>query len=225
MAVYLDDWACGFTVFGNIFYRAGRATLIGGGRDNTVENNIYVECSPSVHIDARGLGWASFYFDPSNRELNRKMEEVHYNEPPYSTRYPDLLRMYDGESALPKYNRILRNISYGGRWMDVYDYQAFDFSIVTVADNLIGDPVILRRRKDGEKGWDPYYLNIDLQEGYEALARSDPRVPPLFKGNDFVQGNPGVVGAEKGDFRVSKEAMEKIGFLPIPREKIGLIRR
>jgi hypothetical protein len=225
MAVYLDDWSCGFTVFGNLFYRAGRATLIGGGRDNVVENNIYVECSPSVHMDARGLAWASYYFDPSHRELTRKMEEVHYDKPPYSTRYPDLLRMYDGEPAVPKNNRIARNISYGGRWMDVYDYQAFDFSIVTVRDNLIGDPVILRRRKDGEKGWDPYYLNIDLQEGYEALAWSDPRVPPLFKGNVLVQGNPGVAAPEKGDFRVSPEAMEKIGFVPIPREKIGLIRK
>jgi hypothetical protein len=225
MAVYLDDWACGFTVFGNLFYRAGRATLIGGGRDNVVENNIYVECSPSVHMDARGLSWASYYFDPSHRELSRKMEDVHYNEPPYSTRYPDLLKMYDGEPAVPKNNRIVRNISYGGRWMDVYDYQAFDFSIVQVKDNLIGDPVILRRRKDGEKGWDPYYLNIDLQEGYEALPWSDPRVSSLFKGSVLVQGNPGVEGAERGDFRVSKEAMAKIGFQPIPREKIGLTRK
>ena len=63
MGMYMDDWASGFTVTGNIFYRAGRATLIGGGRDNIVENNLYVECTPSIHLDARGLSWASYYFD------------------------------------------------------------------------------------------------------------------------------------------------------------------
>jgi len=225
MAVYLDDWSCGFTVYGNLFYRAGRATLIGGGRDNVVENNMYVECSPSVHVDARGLGWASYYFDPSHRELSRKMEEVHYNEPPYSIRYPDLLRMYDGEPAVPKNNRIVKNISYGGRWMDVYDFQAFDFSIVTVKDNLIGDPVVLRRRKDGEKGWDPYYINIDFQDGYEALAPGNSQIPTLFKGNVFVDGNPGVAAPERGDFSLPADTAKRIGFQPIPREKIGLIRK
>ena len=58
-AVYLDDCASGTLVYGNVFYRAGRAAMIGGGRDNTIENNIFVECTPSVHVDARGLGWAS----------------------------------------------------------------------------------------------------------------------------------------------------------------------
>jgi Right handed beta helix region len=222
MAVYLDDWACGFTVVGNLFYRAGRATLIGGGRDNVVENNIYVECSPSIHVDARGLGWASYYFDPSNHELWGKMDAVHYNEPPYNTRYPDLLSLADGEPALPKNNRITRNISYGGRWMDVYDFQSFDFSIVKVNDNIIGDPVVLRRRKDGEKGWDPYYLDIGLKEGYEALGRTDSLVQQLFRGNILVEGNPGVAAPERGDFRISAGAAKKIGFQPILRYKIGL---
>ncbi len=224
MGVYLDDFSCGFHVYGNLFYRAGRATLIGGGRDNVVENNIYVECSPSIHVDARGLGWASYYYDGSRRELFDLMDSVRYNQPPYSERYPELLRMYDGASAVPKYNRIERNISYGGRWMDVYDFQAFDFSVVTVKDNLIGDPVVLRKRKDGEKGWDPYYINIDMQEGYEALGQSDARIPSLFKGNVFVKGNPGVAGAARGDFRVDPAAAARIGFTQIPREKIGLIK-
>ncbi|HEX2952288.1 MAG TPA: right-handed parallel beta-helix repeat-containing protein, partial [Armatimonadota bacterium] len=44
MAVYLDDCTSGTTVFGNIFYRTTRAAFIGGGCDNVVENNIFVEC-------------------------------------------------------------------------------------------------------------------------------------------------------------------------------------
>ncbi|MHC4325475.1 MAG: right-handed parallel beta-helix repeat-containing protein, partial [Planctomycetota bacterium] len=51
MAVYLDDAASGISIIGNIFHRAGRAAFIGGGRDNLVENNIFVDCPASVHVD------------------------------------------------------------------------------------------------------------------------------------------------------------------------------
>ena len=38
--------------------RSPRAAFIGGGRDSIVENNIFVDCEPAVHVDARALGWA-----------------------------------------------------------------------------------------------------------------------------------------------------------------------
>lgn len=223
MGVYLDDWASGFTVLGNLFYRAGRATMIGGGRDNLVEGNIYVECSPSIHVDARGLGWASYYFDGTMPELFTKMDAMKYSQPPYSVRYPELLRQYDGEPAVPKYNRIIRNVSYGGRWMDAYDYLAFDFSVFTVQENVIGDSVVLRRRNDGETGWDPYYLNIDLQEGYVALRQDDPGVKELFRGNTFVKGNPGLIAPRAGDFRIRKGSpAAALGLTPVRPKKISI---
>ena len=90
MAIYLDDFTSGTLVYGNICYRASRATLLGGGRDNTFENNIFIECDPSVHVDARGLGWAKYYFENNNRFLDL-MEAVNYKEPPYSEKYPNFL--------------------------------------------------------------------------------------------------------------------------------------
>ncbi len=222
MAVYLDDWASGFKVTGNLFYRAGRATMIGGGRDNIVENNIYVECSPSLHVDARGLGWASYYFDGTTKELFTEMDVMKYDRPPYSTRYPGLLHMEDSTPAVPRYNRIARNISYGGRWMDVYDYLVFDLSVVTIKENVIGDPVLLRRRKDGEKGWDPYYLDIDMKEGYVALPNKDAGAARTFKGNLILNGNPGVRAPAKGDFRlVPNSPAAKLGFTPVKVSEIG----
>ncbi len=222
MAVYLDDWASGFTVKGNLFYRAGRSTMIGGGRFNTVVENIYVECSPSLHVDARGLGWASYYFEGSPKLLYTEMDDMNYNRPPYSTRYPGLLQMEDSTPGVPKYNTIERNISYGGRWMDVYDYLAFDLSVVTIKDNVIGDPVLLRRRKDGEKGWDPYYLDIDMKEGYVALPNRDEGAARLFKGNLILNGNPGVRAPAKRDFRlVPNSPAIKLGFTPVKVSEIG----
>jgi hypothetical protein len=223
MGVYLDDWASGFTVFGNVFYKAGRATLIGGGRDNIVENNLYIECSPSVHVDARGLGWAKYYFDGTYPTLFTTLEEMKHTVPPYSTRYPGLATILSDEPVLPRGNRIAHNISLGGRFMDIYDYLVFDFSIVDVRDNLIADPVVVRRRQDGESGWDPYYLDIDLKEGYVSYKMGDLRMRPTFAGNILSRATPRVqILKDTIPQMLDASVARKIGFKPIPVKKIGL---
>jgi hypothetical protein len=223
MAVYLDDWASGFTVYGNVFVWAGRSVLIGGGRDNVVENNVFVAGSPAIHVDARGLGWAKYYFDGTTPSLFQGYDEVNASAPPYATKYPELKTLREDEPALPKHNVIVRNVSFGGRWLDIYDANVFDFSIVTMKDNVIADPVLCRRLRPGHLGWDPYYLNIDLQDGYESFLNADPRIRTEFAGNVFCEGDPGFVGAAGGDFRLKKEAPAWVlGFHPIPFEKIGL---
>jgi hypothetical protein len=225
MGVYLDDFSSGFTVFGNVFYRAGRASMIGGGRDNTFENNLYVECAPSVHVDARGLSWAGYYFNGGYPVLFQLMDSVHYDRPPYSTRYPELLTLYGDSPAVPKNNRIVRNVSWGGRWIDIYDYNDFNFTAaVTMKDNLIADSVICRRRDTKQTGWDPYYLDIDTREGFLALTSGDPEIKKEFAGNLFLSTNPGIRDPENGDFRLNDDspAYER-GFKPIPLDKIGLM--
>jgi len=225
MGIYLDDWASGFTVYGNVLYKAGRATLIGGGRDNVVENNVYIQCSPSLHVDARGLSWASYYFDGTLTTLDDRMKEMNYSQPPYSEKYPELLTLYQDDPAVPKNNRIVRNVSYGGRWLDVYDYWAFDFSVVTMKDNLIADPELCRRRLPGQTGWDPYYLNIDLKEGYATYRPGDPVIMAEFRDNQIIEGDPGFVDLRKGNFLLKKDSPAfKLGFRQIPMERIGLYR-
>jgi hypothetical protein len=223
MAVYLDDWASGFTVFGNVFYKSGRSAMIGGGRDNTIENNIFIECRPSVHVDARGLGWAGYYFDGTQPIMFDSLKEYKYREAPYSTRYPELLTLDEGNPALPKGNKIVRNISYGGRWLDIYDANSFDFSIVTMKDNVIADSLICRRLEKGKTGWDPYYLDIDTKDGYVLLANADKAIKQEFKGNTFLSTDPGFVNLKGLDFRLkgSSPALA-LGFKSIPFDKIGL---
>ena len=207
MAVYLDDWSSGTTIFGNVFYKAGRSAFIGGGRDNTVENNIFVECAPSVHVDARGLGWAKYYFDGTTNTLFERMDAMNYKQPPYNARYPELLKIYNDEPAVPKYNKIVRNVSYGGRWMDLYD--GMDFSIVTVKDNLIADPEVCT--------W------VRKEKGTVTYKAGDREIMSEMKGNRFMDGDPGFEDVKKGDFRLKKNSPAwKLGFQPIPFEKIGL---
>ena len=139
MAVYLDDAASGTTIYGNVFYKASRAAFIGGGRDNLVENNIFVECYPAVHIDARGLGWAKGYIAKGGGwHMYRKLNDVNHDKPPYSTHYPQLAKILQDDPPVPKGNIVRRNVSKGGRWIDL---QGVDKNIVTSQDNFTeGDP-------------------------------------------------------------------------------------
>ena len=118
MAVYLDDAASGTTIFGNLFYRAGRAAFIGGGRDNLVENNLFVECEPAVHVDARGIGWMHETAEPGGF-MDKRLDEVPFQQPPWSTRYPELVNIRNETPAAPRGNKILRNVSFGGTWLNL----------------------------------------------------------------------------------------------------------
>jgi hypothetical protein len=223
VAMYLDDFASAFTLYGNLCYRAGRGTLIGGGRDNVVENNVYIECHPSIVLDARGLGWASNYFDGTIRTLTETMSDMNYTDPPYSTKYPELLTLYNDEPAVPKNNKIIRNISYGGRWIELYDFFSYDFPVVTMKDNLIADPEICKRLRERSVSWDPYYLNLDGQEGYVVYGNVDKKIKDEFKDNMIVNKNPGFVDLKNGKFKLREDSPAfKLGFAQIPIDKIGL---
>lgn len=171
MSVYLDDCYCGTLVEGNLFVRAGRAAMIGGGRDNAIVNNVFVECKPSIHVDARGTGWASFWFDGRDPFLMDGLKEVPYNRAPY-TKYPNLANILEDEPAKAKYNRIERNVRMGGTWIEWLD--GMSEQTVLVRDN-------------------------------------------------WLEGDPGFVAPEKGDFRLKKTSpLRRLGFKEIPVARIGL---
>lgn len=124
MSVYLDDCLCGTTVFGNIFETKGIGVMIGGGRDNRIENNVFLGCQPAVHFDARGRGWAKGLFQRGGEwGYMEKLDAMKPLEPPYATRYPELARaLRSGEDlAYPAGNSLLRNVSLGGQWVVYLD--------------------------------------------------------------------------------------------------------
>lgn len=120
-AVYLDDGASGTTIYGNVFYKAGSAAFVGGGHDNRVENNVFVECQPSIHLDARGMNWARNSMQKGGDwEMYKKLEAVEFNKPPYSIKYLSLAKLLDwGDPYSPRGNVFRTNLSYGGKWKDI----------------------------------------------------------------------------------------------------------
>jgi len=173
VGVYLDDMFCGTEIVGNVFRRVRSAAFIGGGRDCTIENNIFLDCRPAIHVDARALGWAKYHADDWVKEGNEKatLSGIRFQAPPYSESYPGLPGILDDQPRAPKGNRIARNLCVGGRWDDI-----------------------------------------------EAKAR-----PFLTFQDNLVDQDPGFVNAAQDNFQLKDEsAARKLGFKPVPFEKMGL---
>jgi hypothetical protein len=110
--------------------------------------------------------------------------------------------------------------------MDIYDYLAFDKSICTFQDNVVADPIVLRRRANGEKGWDPYYLDIDTKEGYVAIRLNDPQARAEFPNDLFVSTPPLMFDPEHRVIAIPEDSpLTKIGFKRLPFAEMGLMRR
>ena len=118
VGVYLDDMFSSCDMIGNLFVNVTRAAMIGGGRDNHVIGNIFVGCNPTLHVDARALGWCADHADGWLAEAAEKgtISGIEWNKPPYSDRYPELAAILDGEPKAPEGNVIAKNICVKGSW-------------------------------------------------------------------------------------------------------------
>ncbi|MDD4645043.1 MAG: right-handed parallel beta-helix repeat-containing protein, partial [Bacteroidales bacterium] len=201
VGLYLDDAFSSAEVTGNIFNRVTRAMMIGGGRDNIVTNNIFVDCTPSLHIDGRGMNWMAYHIDDWIKEFKEKgtILGLDYNHPPYSTKYPVLLNILNDEPYSPKGNIISRNICLRGDWDKPAGF--WPLSIEDIArpylkmeDNVVSpETMVLDNTSKSFVIADPMFI--------------DPKVP------------------EKGKFQLApgSPALEH-GFKQIPFDKIGLYK-
>ena len=147
VGVYLDDMFSSAEIYGNLFRNVTHAAFIGGGRDCTVENNIFIDCKMGLHIDSRALGWAHQHADDWITEANEKgtILGIAWNKPPYSERYPKLVNILENNPKAPVGNVVARNIFVGEGWKHV-DEQAEP--LVTYVDNLADtDPLFVDAAK------------------------------------------------------------------------------
>ena len=136
MTVYLDDSHSSTAIVGNVFYRTQRAAFIGGGRDNLVEGNLFIECDTAVHLDNRSQGWARKYQKPGgDHRMYGKLKEVRHDQPPWSERYPALARILDQNPHAPLGNVVRKNVAVRcRRWLAAYRGGE---KILTLKDNLV----------------------------------------------------------------------------------------
>ena len=120
MTIYLDDQHCGHTIYGNIFERCSQTIFIGGGNDNVVTNNVFLDCWKSAHLDDRGMNWQKPDTDNPNGELRRYLRAMPYQNDLWKARYPTLPGILADDPGVPKRNVYAGNISAGGVWYDIY---------------------------------------------------------------------------------------------------------
>ena len=165
VGVYLDDQFSSALIFGNIFYRVSSAAFIGGGHDTTIENNIFVECTPAIHIDARGLGWQS---DSTNR-LMKTVQDMPYGEEPWKSRYPVLAKMLsDPDPLAPKGNVITRNIQWkckgDGIEKKAQPYLVFEYNLLDLDPRFVDEKALDFRLKDDSPAFKVGFQKIPVEK-------------------------------------------------------------
>jgi hypothetical protein len=147
MTIYLDDQHCGHTIYGNVFERCSRAVFIGGGDDNSVTNNLFVNCWKAVHLDKRGIGWQKKATNDPEGTLRSRLRDMPVKSKLWSRRYPNLVKLLEDDPGVPKRNTFSRNVSCGGIWNDI---NASIRHLQVIENNVVhnADPDWIRLDKD-----------------------------------------------------------------------------
>lgn len=195
-AVYFDDLMSSATMTNNVFYNIDNsALLLGGGRDFVIENNMFINCRQTAHIDNRGEGWAYYHAEGPKGTcyvtLKNVIENVEHDiwREQYGDSMFELWDMANVDNAraakIPANNTFRNNISYNGGTMNVAS------SATTNGD--IQEPI--KVMADENIGFvDESGLNFSLKKDSIIFEKL-----PEFKSIDFNQ-----IGLMKDEYRTIK---------------------
>jgi hypothetical protein len=120
VGVYLDDQFSGVTISRNVFLRMGWGVLIGGGRDNRVDGNVFALMrTAAIHYDARGLRHQSGQVTPGGPFMT-KLEQSPYRTQLWTARYPTLRSLSQDHPGAPVGNAAWNNVLVGSVWLEGY---------------------------------------------------------------------------------------------------------
>lgn len=112
IGIYLDDQFSGATITGNVFRRVTVPVQIGGGRDNVVSRNAFLESQrAAVLFDNRG--------ENKHRQmvltgdLHTKLMAMPFQQPLWASRYPSLATLPDNRIGVPLDNVVAQNVLLG----------------------------------------------------------------------------------------------------------------
>ncbi|MBD3291524.1 MAG: hypothetical protein GF393_01260, partial [Armatimonadia bacterium] len=109
---HIDHMNGGMTIYGNIFHEheGVSASFFSGGRHNMVENNVFYQCDNAITISDRSFVWDKVS-DAGRERFLDYLRDLDVDNPPWSTRYPDLVGLTERERpAAPENNLVARNI-------------------------------------------------------------------------------------------------------------------
>ena len=200
--IYLDDALCEATVVGNIVARAPLGGAhIHGGRDHVFENNIFVDGGD------RQMTWSGAK-PPNTLEPAMRNAYARYKDnPAYRTRYPRFAALNPETDGPMGGNRFVRNI------LCYRDPQARLYGL----GNYLHD----RNTCDSNLVWhDGLPLRVDIP-GVPAEKQWEEWRNQGSDRNSLVS-DPLFVNPARDDYRLRAGSPAlKLGFQPIPVEKIG----
>lgn len=211
-AIYLDDELSGQNCYGNIIVNvAGTAFTIGGGRYNTVENNIMIKIAGTpINFDERGIDWQSdrtMY--PNGGFWSRIMSEIQYLSDFQRFAFPiNLLMIERGNTSSPKFIDDPGTPSYGKI-----------INNITFASDAIADRIV-----DSADGIDIYEDEIVLDGIVWPAAPA--RLYGTFQSNIKYDTDPGFIDVENGKYGLKTDSRvyrDIPGFEEIPIDRIGII--
>lgn len=193
VVVHEDDCVSGTDFSSNLCYLTGNGCVMCGGPDNIADNNLFVKCKTGVMIEGRGLDWWKWTKQPDGK-----------------------VTVVDTRNGATMNNLLksLTQVPYqSGPWLK-YPH---------LADILDRDPAGA-----------PYFCQATRTIAVDGKAVwVQGNVKPEWvtvKDNWDNEGDPGFVALPKEptratDFRLRPDApvIRKLGFQPLPLEKIGLV--
>ncbi len=147
MGIYLDDLASGFMIRNNLFLDVSQAVFIGGGRDNQVEDNVFIGPGLAIHLDQRAFSWAKKAMQPDSA-LFRSLAAMPYREGVWAKAYPRLAEIIQRNPGAAAGNGTARNLHLGLQPLRFEDGAAFDPLLVRPdRPTRLSDPEISRVQK------------------------------------------------------------------------------
>ncbi|KAG2382350.1 hypothetical protein C9374_005552 [Naegleria lovaniensis] len=138
--IYLDDMFSSAKVYGNILAYCNRGVLLGGGRNNWITNNIFVNNSQSILADDRGLSWSG------TGEHVKNLLKVPFNESAiWIESYPELVNILQENPGAPVGNVIRFNLATTAPnreyiYANVRKYSAHSNNTYNVPSSVFVDP-------------------------------------------------------------------------------------
>ena len=109
--IRLDDAISGIWIYGNVFRKCSNSAFgaiqLHGGKDDVIVNNVFADCLFGISFSGWGPdAWKRFL--DSGGVQQQLHGEVEISQPPYSTKYPALARIYENEGV----HQIWRNVAF-----------------------------------------------------------------------------------------------------------------
>ncbi len=145
--IYWDDGHSGQTAYGNLLIGVGKnGFLVGGGRENRVEDNVLIDCGIPIQYDDRNRdgfvndGWARAAINKPDAPHWQHLKNVPYKEGVWLEKYPllskiitDFDQFNDPDFPInPTYSFVRRNVIIDGEErlghiaQSVYDYSTVE---------------------------------------------------------------------------------------------------